>query len=326
MGTKPDQSSRVLKLTPRAKMPTDDVLANYSASEQCLLKRLTVEPVECVFHAMFEDEALAPQLTPAACRKEGRKLDNDDSGVDFLLGADEQVLEVDDERRAFVEFNYTRFRVYRTLTAAGRKRLTAEQADDLLMWGRYVASARNELVRSNVPLVLAMVKRTRMANVDYADLISEGNLALLRSVDKFDCARGYRFSTYACRAILKSFARVATRTARYRGHFPVEFDPMLEKSDALDRKRATVEDDCMDELRHVLSDDAEHLTNVERKVITARFAISEQPGVTPPDAKTLEQVGEMIGVTKERVRQIQNKALGKLRTVLDSGVLNARVS
>ena len=70
-----------------------------------------------------------------------------------------------------------------------------------------------------MPLVLAMVRRIRMPMVEFVDLISEGNKALLRSVEKFDVSRGFKFSTYACRAILKGFSRLATKTGSYRQHF-----------------------------------------------------------------------------------------------------------
>jgi RNA polymerase sigma factor (sigma-70 family) len=205
---------------------------------------------------------------------------------------------------------------------AGR-RLTEAATREYLQWDRRTERTRSDIVRVNMPLVLAMAKRTRIHGVDFADLISEGNLALMRSVDKFDCARGFKFSTYACRAILKSFSRVATRTSRYRGHFPTEFDPTLEKSDHLEKKRVGVEDDCVDELRAILGENTAQLSDVEVTVIRARFALD---GSDPTEGesrrgKTLEQVGEMIGVTKERVRQIQNKALGKLRVALEDGVL-----
>ncbi|MEZ6241833.1 MAG: sigma factor [Phycisphaerales bacterium] len=80
-----------------------------------------------------------------------------------------------------------------------------------------------------------MAKRTRMSEVDFADLVSEGNMALLRAVDKFDAGRGFKFSTYACRAILKAFSRQGMKLSKYRQRFPTDFDPKLEESDYLER-------------------------------------------------------------------------------------------
>jgi RNA polymerase primary sigma factor len=139
-------------------------------------------------------------------------------------------------------------------------------------------------------------------------------MALLRSVDKFDCGRGFKFSTYACRAILKAFSRQGMKLSKYRQRFPTDFDPAMEKSDHLETMRATHERESADEVKHiVMSNDAE-LTDVEQTVIHHRFGIDAKEN-TPP--LTLEQVGQIIGVTKERVRQIQNKALEKIRLVLE---------
>ncbi len=147
-------------------------------------------------------------------------------------------------------------------------------------------------------------------------------MALLRSVEKFDCSLGFKLSTYACQAILQSFSRVAIRSSRYRNRFPIEFDPAMEKSDFLERKRQEVENNCVHELRSVLAGNLADLTEAEKKVIVARFALD---AADPEQARpmTLEQVGNIIGVTKERVRQIQNNALEKLRQILEEGILAA---
>jgi RNA polymerase primary sigma factor len=102
--------------------------------------------------------------------------------------------------------------------------------------------------------------------------------------------------------------------------FPVEFEPDMEKSDWQDRRRDAVEEDCIDELKAIVSANLAELSDVEATVIRRRFNW-EQEGDSP---LTLEEVGQIIGVTKERVRQIQNKALAKIRTVLEEGVLRTK--
>jgi RNA polymerase sigma factor (sigma-70 family) len=120
-------------------------------------------------------------------------------------------------------------------------------------------------------LVLAMAKRTRLGDVDFAEIVSEGNMALLRAVDKFSIDRGFKFSTYACRAILKAFSRTALKSSRHRLRFPVEFEPDLEKSDWQDRRRDQVEDDCLDELKAIVDRNLADLSSVEQTVIRRRF-------------------------------------------------------
>ena len=167
-------------------------------------------------------------------------------------------------------------------------------------------------------LVVAMAKRTRIPNVEFPELVSEGNMALLRSVDKFDVSRGFKFSTYACRAILKSFNRLATNTSRYHQHFPTEFDPELEQSDYDVEKHQMQRDDSVEALREILARNKAELSDVERTVVMERFAIG-----TGGKGRTLSEVGRVVGLTNERVRQIQNSALAKIRAVLDEEFLVA---
>jgi RNA polymerase sigma factor (sigma-70 family) len=304
---------RLLKLRPQVKLPSAGLLQSLSPHDLKVLRRLLTEPVEYVTNDAL-DRPGADQLVRRSVRGKAPAESNDDSG---RFGLDDFVHALDREQFLFLRLNYCRQRVYRVLAAYAGRRLSADAVRELLHWERLVHETRGEIVRENVPLVLAMAKRTRIPGLDLTDLISDGNLALLRAVHKFDCARGYKFSTYACRAILKSFSRVAARTARYRGHFPTEYAPALDRNTVLEQTREAAERDCVSELKAIVGGNTAHLSDVERTVIAARFAL-DSGGSTPEQrAQTLEQVGELIGVTKERVRQIQNKALDKLREALE---------
>jgi RNA polymerase sigma factor (sigma-70 family) len=234
----------------------------------------------------------------------------------ILTGAQEKVL--------FHQFNYARFRVAELqmiIAQSDSRKPTTEQAEQMLRWYRTAERIREQIAETNLALVLAMAKRTRMSEVDFADLVSEGNMALLRAVDKFDAGRGYKFSTYACRAILKAFSRQGMKLSKYRQRFPTDFDPKLEKSNYLETKRADFEKDAAEEVKRIVLENRADLTDVERTVIEHRFGLESGDGEKP---MTLEQVGQIIGVTKERVRQIQNKAMEKIRLELESKFLGTR--
>ena len=231
----------------------------------------------------------------------------------ILTGAEERVL--------FHQFNYSRHRVCNLQNEVWDrpdKKPTPELAHEILMWYRKSERIREQIAETNLALVLAMAKRTRMSEVDFADLVSEGNMALLRAVDKFDAGRGFKFSTYACRAILKAFSRQGMKLSKYRQRFPTDFDPKLEKSNFLETKRADFEKDTASEVRSIVLANRAELSDVERTVLEHRFGL-ETGGHEKP--MTLEQVGQIIGVTKERVRQIQNKAMEKIRVELESNFL-----
>jgi RNA polymerase sigma factor (sigma-70 family) len=228
------------------------------------------------------------------------------------------------ERVIFHQFNYARFQVCEIKDAIRAKPgpIDPDQARKLLDWHRQAEQYRDQIAQTNLALVLAMAKRTRMSEVDFADLVSEGNMALLRAVDKFDVGRGFKFSTYACRAILKAFSRQGVKLSKYRQLFPTDFDPKLEKSNYMEKKREGHEDDCVDEIRQIIKDNRAELSDIEQEVIEHRFAVGKRKAADPQaEPLTLEQVGKIIGVTKERVRQIQNKALDKIRQSLEDNFL-----
>jgi RNA polymerase primary sigma factor len=232
------------------------------------------------------------------------------------------LLNTEQERAVFLQFNFSRMMVCDLRDAVAGQPLTDEQAAELLKWHAKSEHYRALIAQMNLALVLAMAKRVRMSDVDFSDLISEGNMALLRAVDKFDVARGFKFSTYACRAILKAFSRTGMKFSKYRQLFPTDFDPKLEKSDYMANKRASHETDCVDEIKTIIKDNTADLSEIERQVIEHRFALGRRREMNPDSAPlTLEQVGKIIGVTKERVRQIQNKAMEKIRVSLEGDFL-----
>ncbi len=301
--------------------PTARTLEKLSSADRELLRSVLEEPPEYVANTLF-GKRNAEKVLFADEDGESRQ------SVDQMLDEPNAVksamstLSAEEEQLAFQRFNYARYRVCRVLKKHAGRRLTLSGAREAVLWQRRALCARSFIVQANLPLVLAMAKRTRLNGIDYNELISEGNMALLRSVSKFDCSRGFKFSTYACRAILKSFSRVAMRTTRYRGRFPTEYDPSLEKSDYIETKREEEHGDCVEELRGVLNSNLADLSDIEWTVIRSRFALGPS-GEAKAEPKTLEQVGSIIGVTKERVRQIQNKALRKLRVALEESIAAA---
>jgi RNA polymerase sigma factor (sigma-70 family) len=212
----------------------------------------------------------------------------------------------------FMRYNFARYRLL-GLKTAQEHRFSRPRMREMIEWYKRVLESRAQLVNANMALVVAMAKRTRINSVEFSELVSEGNMALLRAVDKFDVRRGFKFSTYACRAILKSFNRLATKTGTYRQHFPTEFEPDFERSDDGDRRHRDEHDLAIEDLQRVLVRNIAQLSDVEKAVVSARFAVAGQG-----EAQTLEQVGKLVGLSKERVRQVQNDALNKLREAVEA--------
>ncbi|MDB5326921.1 MAG: putative polymerase sigma factor, partial [Phycisphaerales bacterium] len=182
-----------------------------------------------------------------------------------------QLMKAPEEKLMFLRYNFSKFRLTQLQEKAQKDGLTKELATQLVDWHHKMEHFREYLTRTNLALVLAMAKRTRLGDIDFAEVVSEGNMALLRAVDKFNVDRGFKFSTYACRAILKAFSRTAQKHSRHRMRFPVEFEPEQEKSDWSDKKRDAVQDDIVDELKQIVDRNLAQLSNIEQTVIKQRF-------------------------------------------------------
>ncbi len=313
------QRQRV-QLRAEPQMPTRR--AGLSTEEERLLHQILSEPMDFIDSAEFrrpDAEARIYEEAPEIERPDvswyrplmddpepGRHSSPRNTGTVLLSAAEERVL--------FLQYNFARYRVRELQAEIGPNEPTEEQARELLRWFRTAHRYREQIAETNLALVLAMAKRTRMSEVDFADLVSEGNMALLRSVDKFDCGRGFKFSTYACRAILKAFSRQGMKLSKYRQRFPTDFDPAMEKSNHLETVRRDRELDAAAEVKHIVLSNEADLSEVEKTVIFHRFGLEGDENIPP---LTLEQVGQIIGVTKERVRQIQNKALEKIRLTVE---------
>ncbi|MCK4628610.1 MAG: sigma-70 family RNA polymerase sigma factor [Sedimentisphaerales bacterium] len=274
-----------------------------SRTRHNIMRNILAEPVSYVPDARFQDQVFTASIM----------VQRIDIPPDTSLKAEQT-------ETLFLQFNYARYMINRircklldSLIETARPKDRAGRWEtnsrELLYWYEKQIITQGKIVAGNMGLVLAMAKSAHYYNVDFTDLISEGSMALLRASDKFDCGRGYKFSTYACRAILKSFSRAAKCSYRYRSLFPTQLDSTIENDDYLDQLRKVIQEDKIEEIRSILHNNTAALSLREQSVLTMRFPLNEN-SLTP---MSLKEIGRKLGLSKERIRQIQNKALQKLR-------------
>ena len=184
------------------------------------------------------------------------------------------------------------------------KRSLMDQIENL--YDESVAT-KNQIIRANLRLVVSIAKRYVGPAGDFFELVSDGNMSLIRAVEKFDVSRGNKFSTYASWAIMKNFARTIPDTFRHRGRFCTSHSEMFStvedaRADYYEQESAQIQRES--HVQGILN----RLDERERQIVTSRFGLTR--GQEP---LTLKQVGAAMGVTKERVRQIQCRAMSKLR-------------
>jgi RNA polymerase primary sigma factor len=170
---------------------------------------------------------------------------------------------------------------------------------------------KNLLIRSNLRLVVSIAKRHLKAANGFFELVSDGNISLIRAVEKFDYARGNKFSTYASWAILKNFARSVPAEHQRLDRFRTGQDEVFAQSSE-HRGSLFIDEQMNRTQRAVIRELMQELDGREQKVIACRFGLDE--GAEP---ETLEQVGTRLGVTKERIRQIEVRTLEKLRRIAE---------
>lgn len=170
---------------------------------------------------------------------------------------------------------------------------------------------KNFLIRSNLRLVVSIAKKHMKPNANFFEMVSDGNISLIRAIEKFDFTRGFKFSTYASWAIMKNFARSIpaeyTQLDRFRTGNEEVFDQ------ASDPRSERLNEEFVNQRQHeALMDLLSQLESRERDIIVLRYGLKERSA-----PQTLEQVGQKLGVTKERIRQLEARALQKLRKIAE---------
>ena len=284
----------------------------YRVINEVRAKELIQQPVDYIFNPDFDDPSKeAGMLTemPAHEEFESKRFGKHapkDVPPQMAHLYEWPLLTKDQEQHLFRKMNFLKHKLDKLQETIDPTRAKVSELKKLDELRERVKDVRDVLISCNQRLVYSQAKQ-RLANGESIDdLVSDGNISLMRAVEKFDYGRGFKFSTYATWAIMKNFARSIpdemTRKQRYvTGHetlFDAKEDVRTDEQEVL-----AAADAARSRVNHLL----DHLDSRTREVIRMRI------GLDGSQEMTLEQIGQHFGITKERVRQINVRGMKQLR-------------
>ncbi|WP_417744637.1 sigma-70 family RNA polymerase sigma factor [Rosistilla oblonga] len=272
--------------------------------------RIMELPLDYMFNEDFENAKLEPEILGEMPEPEKapRKL-RVPAGLPPYLASlyDVPLLDREQEYYLFRKMNYLKHKANKLREQLVPGSAKASLMDEIEALYEQAVQTKNKIVQSNLRLVVSIAKRHVGSTDDFFGLVSDGNMSLIRAVEKFDYARGNKFSTYASWSIMKNFARTIPDEFKHRDRFRTTGEePFLAAQD--ERKDPIAEESAHQRRQRQVNRILNRLDDREQRIISARFGLGRRN-----EPQTLKEVGEELGVTKERIRQIEARALSKLR-------------
>ena len=258
----------------------------------------------------FEDASLTDQIlgempVPAEAPRKVRA----PSGLPTYLASlyDVPLLNREQEYHLFRKMNFLKHTASKLRSELDVKAPLIALMDRIENLYEQSVAVKNKIVQSNLRLVVSIAKKHVDPSDDFFGLISDGNMSLIRACEKFDYSRGNKFSTYASWAIMKNFARTIPDEFRHRDRFRTSSEEIFTAHQDQRADNFTAEIDQASrtaQIQKILHT----LDQREQQIIVRRFGLDHRF-----EPLTLKEVGEELGVTKERIRQLETRALDKLR-------------
>lgn len=220
------------------------------------------------------------------------------------------LLSAEQERHLFRKYNYLKYKADKLregVDPSSPKMADVSSVEQLMVQSNAV---KNQIVRANLRLVVSIArKHVSGGPQNLFELISDGNVSLMRAAEKFDYSRGFKFSTYASWAIMKNYARSVPRERFRQGRYLTGQEDTLDVAAGM--QTYDPREFALGEIRESLDNVLAQLSPRERAILVDHYGLKEQA-----QPATLELLGKKFGISKERVRQIEISALKKMRAML----------
>ncbi|MBY0514310.1 MAG: sigma-70 family RNA polymerase sigma factor [Gemmataceae bacterium] len=284
----------------------------YRIVNEVRARELVAKPVDYIYNPDFDDPSKAQTMLAEMPARE--KFEADRAGKQPPKDVPPQMahlyewplLTKDQEQHLFRKMNFLKHRLHQLRQATDPAKARAADLRKMAELGDDIKAVRDVLISCNQRLVYNQAKQHLGSTENIDDLVSDGNLSLMRAVEKFDYGRGFKFSTYATWAIMKNFARSIPDEKTHKTRYMTGHDEMFDaKADVrTDEGEVLAAADAAKARVNRLLD---HLDPRTREVIRKRM------GLDGSEEMTLEQIGQHFGITKERVRQINVRGMKQLR-------------
>ena len=282
----------------------------YRVLNEVRAQRIVELPLDFIPNPRFarkgaEAACLAPMPQPETPARKVRR----PAGLPPYLASlyEMPLLTREQEQHVFRKYNFLKYRAGKLREELDPAAPKAALMDEIESLYQQAIETKNEIARANLRLVVSIAKRHVTPDQNFFELVSDGNVSLLRAIEKFDFARGNKFSTYASWAIMKNFARTIPGEFKHRDRYRTSQDELFAATPEY-RGNPMFEEGAQQTREAQVEKILRRLDEREQKIIMGRFGLER--GHEP---QTLKEVGASLGVTKERIRQIEARALNKLR-------------
>lgn len=246
------------------------------------------------------------EVNPISPNNEGRLSRELPSHLGRLC--ESRLLSAEEEARLFRRMNFAKFQADALRRALDRQRPDRATMDRIEQLLTEAEGIRDRILQANMRLVMSIVKKFVTPQHSFDDMLSDGIYSLMQAVEKFDYDRGFRFSTYAYRAIARNAYRSIADRQKENARAAGNSEEIVVNAED-ERGSSSVADEAWDRLRGLLAQLMERLDRREQFIIRSRYALGAHRKV-----RSLRYLADRLGVSKERARQLEQRALGKLKT------------
>ena len=322
-GTLDDQTKQTLYSLHRRGISVDSLAKRfhrtrasvYRILNEVKARRLLGQPLEYIYHPSFDDPAMEAGILgpmPGLAEYEvqrGHMRVPKDAPPELASLYELPLLNKEQEQHLFRKMNYLKHKARKLRANLDPALARSHDLNAIENLQNQATAIKDHLISCNMRLVVAIAKRHAAQTDNFFELLSDGNMSLIRAVEKFDFGRGNKFSTYASWAIMKNFARSIPEENRRRERYVTGHEEMFEiapdsRSDEQEILAA------VEQTKVRVNRLLQYLEPREREIIRMRAGLDNYN-----EGMTLEEIGHQLGITKERVRQLNVRIMAKLRNI-----------